>query len=81
MRGKHDHRRGLSFADPAQDVQTVDVGQEHVQQNQVEGLRFQNFQTVPGIMGASETYGVQLQIIVQKRAEFRVIVDKQNSDA
>ena len=81
VRREHDHRRGLLPPDAAQHVQPVDVGQEHVEQDQVEGAPVQNVEAGLPVMGAGEAYGVQFQIIVQKGTKFRIVIDEENPDA
>ena len=81
MRREHDHGRGLHPPDAAQHVQPVDVGQEHVEQDQIEGAPVQNVEAGLPVMGAGEAYGVQFQIIVQKGTKFRIVIDEENPDA
>lgn len=81
VRREHDHGRGLHPPDAAQHVQPVDVGQEHVEQDQIEGAPVQNVEAGLPVMGAGEAYGVQFQIVVQKGTKFRIVIDEENPDA
>ena len=75
--GQHDDGHGAAGADPAADVEAVELGQHHVQHDEVEAAVAQARESLPSVQGRDHVVALLAQRIREQLLDRSLIVDEQ----